>query len=76
VFSSVGSSTSLCKATYFTKGKNYLFAGSNCGGERTATIYSLFGIVRLNCINPERYLRYVLTHIAEHPINRIAELLP
>ncbi len=56
--------------------KNYLFAGSNRGGERAAAIYSLLGTAKLNGINPERYLRYVLTHIAEHPINRIAELLP
>jgi len=56
--------------------KNYLFAGSNRGGERAAAIYSLLGTAKLNGINPERYLRYVLTHIADHPINRIAELLP
>jgi len=56
--------------------KNYLFAGSNRGGERAAAIYSLLGTAKLNSINPERYLRYVLTHIADHPINRIAEFLP
>jgi hypothetical protein len=56
--------------------KNYLFAGSNNGGERAAAIYSLLGTAKLNRINPERYLRYVLTHIADHPINRIGELLP
>ena len=54
----------------------YLFAGSNRGGERAAAIYSLLGTAKLNGINPERYLRYVLSHIADHPINRIAELLP
>jgi hypothetical protein len=56
--------------------KNYLFAGSNRGGERAAAIYSLLGTAKLNGINPEHYLPYLLTHIAEHPINRIAELLP
>ena len=56
--------------------KNYLFAGSNRGGERAAAIYSLLGTAKLNGINPEYYLRHVLTHIADHPINRIAELLP
>jgi len=56
--------------------KNYLFAGSNRGGERAAAIYSLLGTAKLNGINPERYLRYVMTHIPDHPINRIAELLP
>ena len=56
--------------------KNYLFAGSNPGGERAAAIYSLLGTAKLNGINPEQYLRYVLTNIADHPVNRIAELLP
>jgi transposase len=56
--------------------KNYLFAGSNAGGERAAAIYSLIGSAKLNGIDPQAYLRYVLTHIAEHPINRVDELLP
>jgi hypothetical protein len=56
--------------------KNYLFAGADCGGERAAAIYSLIGTAKLNEIDPEGYLRHVLTHIAEHPINRIDELLP
>ena len=56
--------------------KNYLFAGSNPGGERAAAIYSLLGTAKLNGINPKQYLRYVLTNIADHPVNRIAELLP
>ena len=56
--------------------KNYLFAGSNRGGERAAAFYSLIGTAKLNGLNPELYLRHVLTHIADHPINRIAELLP
>jgi transposase len=56
--------------------KNYLFAGSDRGGESAATIYSLIGTAQLNGIDPERYLRNVLSRIAEHPINRIEELLP
>jgi len=56
--------------------KNYLFCGSNSGGERAAAIYSLVGSAKLNGLDPERYLRQVLTRIAEHPVNRIDELLP
>ena len=56
--------------------KNYLFAGSDAGGERAAAIYSLLGSAKLNGIDPEAYLRLVLRRIADHPINRIAELLP
>ena len=56
--------------------KNYLFAGSDAGGERAAAIYSLIGTAKLNGINPESYLRDVLSRIADHPINRIEELLP
>jgi hypothetical protein len=56
--------------------KNWLFAGSDNGGERAAVVYSLIETCKLNGIDPEAYLRDVLTRIAEHPINRIAELLP
>jgi len=56
--------------------KNWLFAGSDEGGERAAAIYSLLGTAKLNELDPEAYLRYVLERIADHPINRIEELLP
>ena len=56
--------------------KNYLFAGSDRGGERAAAIYSLIGSAKLNGLDPEHYLREVLTRIADHPINHIEELLP
>ena len=47
--------------------KNYLFAGSDSGGERAAAIYSLIGSAKLNGIDPEAYLRFVIERIAEHP---------
>ena len=56
--------------------ENYLFAGSDAGGERAAAIYSLIGSAKLNGFDPEAYLREVLTRIADHPIRRIEELLP
>jgi transposase len=56
--------------------KNYLFAGSDAGGERAAAFYSLIGTAKLNGIDPEAYLRHVLEHIAEHPVNHIEQLLP
>ena len=56
--------------------KNFLFAGSDAGGERAAAIYSLLGTAKLNGLNPEAYLRIVLERIADHPIKRIDELLP
>ena len=57
--------------------KNYLFAGSDSGGERAASIYTIVRTAKLNDVNPETYLRDVLAKIADgHPINRIEELLP
>jgi len=56
--------------------KNYLFAGSDRGGERAAAMYSLIETAKLNDINPEAYLRDVLTRIADHPMKRIVDLLP
>ena len=57
--------------------KNYLFAGSDSGGERAAAIYTLVATAKLNGLNPETYLRDILAKIAEgHTINRIDELVP
>ena len=56
--------------------KNYLFAGSDTGGQRAAAIYSLIETCKLNGIDPEAYMRDILTRIADHKINRIPELLP
>lgn len=56
--------------------KNWLFAGSNAGGERAAAAYSLIETVKLNGLDPEDCLCQVLSRIADHPVKRIDELLP
>lgn len=56
--------------------RNYLFVGADFGGERAAAMYSLIGTALLNGIHPEAHLAYVLERIADHPANRIDELLP
>lgn len=56
--------------------RNWMFAGSDAGGRRAALIYTLVETAKLNGLDPQAYLREVLGRIAEHPINRIADLLP
>jgi len=56
--------------------KNYMFVGSDKGGERAAAIYSLIETAKLNGVNPPAWLTDVMIRIADHPINRIDELLP
>ncbi len=56
--------------------KNYLFAGSDAGGNRAAAIYSLTETAKLNGLDPGAWLHDVVARIADHPINRIAEPLP
>ena len=56
--------------------KNFLFAGADSGGERAAVLYTLLETAKLNGLDPEAYLRFVLERIAAQPSNRLAELLP
>ena len=56
--------------------KNWLFVGSQQAGERAAVVMSLIESAKLNGHDPWAYLRDVLSCIAEHPINRIEQLLP
>ena len=56
--------------------KNYLFQGSDAGGEYAAAMYTLIGTAKLNDLDPEAYLSYLLTRIADHPVRRLEELLP
>lgn len=41
-----------------------------------AAIYSLIGSAKLNGIDPQAYISYVLARVARHPINRMADLMP
>ena len=57
--------------------KNHLFAGSDGGGARWATVCTLIETCKLNGVEPYAYLHDVLTRmVGGHPINRIDELLP
>jgi transposase len=55
--------------------KNWLFAGSNAGGDRAAIFYTLIRSAKLDGLEPEDWLRDVLTRIGDHPINRLDQLL-
>jgi transposase len=56
--------------------KNYLFAGSNSGGRRAATVYTIIETAQMNGLDPEAYLTDVLARIADHPASRVDEFLP
>lgn len=56
--------------------KNFLHLGSDAGGHSAAVIYTLIGSAKLIGIDAQAYLRHVLDRIADHPSNRIDELLP
>jgi len=56
--------------------KNWLFAGSDRGGERAAAIYTLIATAKLNDVDPEAWLADVLRRINDHPASGLSELLP
>jgi len=56
--------------------KNWMFSGSDEGGRRAAAVYSLVETAKLNGVNPQAYLREVISRIAGHPVNRLEPLLP
>ena len=56
--------------------KNWLFAGSERGGKAMAIAYTLIETAKLNDVDPQAWLTWVLAQIADHMINRIDELLP
>ena len=57
--------------------KNHLFAGSDGGGERRATVCSLIATAKLNGVEPYAYLTDLLERMAHgHPTSRLDDLLP
>ena len=56
--------------------RNWLFAGSDAGGNRAAAVYTLTESAKLSGLDPRDYLTQVLKRIADHPVKRIHELLP
>jgi transposase len=56
--------------------KSWLFAGSDRGGERAASMYSLIVTAKLNDVDPQAWLADVLARIAEHPVQKLDDLLP
>jgi len=56
--------------------KNWMFAGSDNGGRRAAIAYGIIETAKMNGLDPEAYLRDIISRIADHPIKRIDELLP
>jgi hypothetical protein len=64
----------LCRGLH--KRKNYLFAGNDAGGQRAAAMYTIIETAKMCGLDVEAYLANVIARIADHPINRIDELLP
>lgn len=56
--------------------KNWLFAGSDSGGETAASIYTIIETCKLNDINPWKYLRHILSIIQDYNSQKIVDLLP
>ena len=56
--------------------KSWLFCGSDRGGERAAVMYSLIVTAKMNDVDPQAWLADILARIAEHPVQKLDELLP
>ena len=56
--------------------KNWMFAGSEGGGENAAIAYTLIETAKLNNTDPQAWLTNVLSRIADHPAKRVADLAP
>ena len=56
--------------------KNYLFIGSEVDGKSVAIACTLIETAKMNKVNPEAWLAWVLERIQDHPANRINDLMP
>ena len=56
--------------------RNWLFAGSDSGGETLARAMTIIKTAKMNGLDPQAYLTDILSRIHNHKINRIDELLP
>lgn len=56
--------------------KNYLFMDSVGGGKAAAIAYTLIETAKMNGVDPEAWLAWVLDRLADHKINRLDELMP
>ena len=56
--------------------KNYLFMGSIGGGKAAAIAYTLMETAKMNNVDPEAWLKWVIKRLPDHKINRIDELMP
>ncbi|WP_260003250.1 IS66 family transposase [Leisingera caerulea] len=56
--------------------KNYLFVGSEGGGKAAAIAYTLIETAKMNSVDPQAWLTWVLAQIADHKVTRLNELMP
>jgi transposase len=56
--------------------KNFLFAGSDAGGETIADAMTIIETAKYSGLNPEAYLADVLARINDHIVTKLHELLP
>lgn len=56
--------------------KNYLFMGSKSGGNAAAVAYTLIETCRMNKVDPEAWLRWVMARVADHKMTQLEELMP
>ena len=56
--------------------RNWTFCGSDTGGHRAAVMYALIETAKLSDVDPKAWLADVLARIADHPMQRLGDLLP